>query len=287
VQIRDRLAREFNLAQPPHIHADAVIGWIWAVFRDYDFNANPLGFRARTLRSLQDSLERLENIGLADSLGVDFHKTGYAPYISSAFLVRNRDELTLLSREPEEMPYLYQFGRYHPGIYTLECSRPGSGPLAALANMQLLGKQGFRILIGHVVEMAEMLREQLEASPMVEVLNDYNYGPVTLFRVYPDGVDADVVFQQELTDSGYRDQLLEHNRYNREIFQRVHQKAMQGAGVLLSWTDAYRYADYDGGEGPPVAALKSYILSPWTDRAAIAQVVNQIMAARQEVQNAI
>ena len=57
------------------------------------------------------------------------------------------------------MPYLYQFGYYHPGIYTLECSRSGAGALAAYANMRLLGKEGYRILIGHVVEMAEMLRK--------------------------------------------------------------------------------------------------------------------------------
>ena len=100
---------------------------------------------------------------------------------------RTGEDLALLSRHPEQMPYLYQFGYYHPGIYTLECSRSGAGALAAFANMQLLGKEGYRILIGHVVEMAEMLRERLEQHPCIQVLNDANFGPVTLFRVYPDG----------------------------------------------------------------------------------------------------
>jgi len=128
VRLRDRLAEEYKLVRPPHIHADAVIGWVWSVFKDYDFAGNPLGFHARTQRSLQDSLQRLGDLSLADSIGFDFHKTGYAPYISSAFLVKDRGDLTLLSREPGEMPYLYQFGQYKPGIYTLECSRPGEGP---------------------------------------------------------------------------------------------------------------------------------------------------------------
>ena len=284
VRLRDKLAREYGLTHPPHIHADAVIGWVWSVFRDYDFEGNPLGFHARTLRSLQDSLKRLGNLGDADSLGIDFHKTGYAPYLSSAFLVKDRGDLTLLSRQPDEMPYLYQFGAYHPGIYTLECSRPGSGALAAYANLRLLGKQGYRALIGHVVEMAEMLREKLEDYPCTQVLNDGNFGPVTLFRVYPDGVDPEKAFRREIRDPAYLPQLEAHNAYNRRIFDLTHDRAMQGQGVLLSWTDAYRHADYGGEEAPPIAALKSFILSPWTDLAAVELVARQVLEAREQAE---
>jgi L-2,4-diaminobutyrate decarboxylase len=278
IQLRDKLADEYELEHPPHVHADAVIGWAWTVFKNYDFKNNPLGFHARTLRSLQDSLLRISSINMADSIGIDFHKTGYAPYISSLFLVKNRADLTLLSRVPEQMPYLYQYGYYHPGIYTLETSRPGTGPLAALANIQLLGKRGYRVLIGHVVEMAEMLREGLESQPFICVLNDHNYGPVTLFRVYPEGIDGRQAFQLELTDPDYGEQLKEHNAYNRRIFKKIHERAMRGEGVLLSWTDAYRHADYKGGSS--VAALKSFIMSPWTDLNAVDTVVRQVQEAR-------
>ena len=281
VRLRNQLAAEYNLEHPPYVHADAVIGWAWSVFNDYDFENNPMGFHARTLRSLQDSLQQISGLHLADSLGIDFHKTGYAPYISSVFLVKNREDLTLLSREPEQMPYLYQFGHYHPGIYTLECSRSGISALAALANIRLLGKQGYRVLIGHIVEMAEMLRQQLEIYPFIHVLNDYNYGPVTLFRVYPKEIDALKVFQRELTDPNYREQLQENNRYNRCIFDCVHERAMRGEGVLLSWTDCYQHTTYP--EGPAVAALKSFIMSPWTDLKAIDMVVQQILEAQTQV----
>src|SRR6185436_865836 len=47
IEIRDRLRDEFSLAYTPHIHADAVIGWAWSVFNDYDFANNPLGFQPR------------------------------------------------------------------------------------------------------------------------------------------------------------------------------------------------------------------------------------------------
>jgi len=283
VHLRNQLVEEYGLDYVPHIHADAVIGWAWSVFRDYDFDDNPLGFHARTLRSLTDSLERIESLQLADSIGIDLHKTGYAPYISSVILIKDRRSFALLSREPEQMPYLYQVGHHHPGIYTLECSRSGAGALAALASMTLLGKQGYRVLIGHNVEMAEMLRERLERHDCIQVLNDYNYGPVTLFRVYPPGVDAEKALHSELNDPEYRSQLLVNNEYNRQVFDLIYERVMQGEGVLLSWTLAYRYANYP--DAPAVAALKSFIMSPWTDLKAIDSVVNQVMEVREQIAN--
>ncbi len=56
---------------------------------------------------------------------------------------------------------------------------------------------------------------------------------------------------------------------------------MRGEGVLLSWTDAYRHANYPGG--PPVAALKSFIMSPWTDLSAVDMVAHQVLEARMQV----
>jgi glutamate/tyrosine decarboxylase-like PLP-dependent enzyme len=279
--LRDRLVAEYRRPFAPHLHADAVIGWPWLVFQDYDFALNPLGFHARTLRALQDSLDRIRPLYLADSLGMDFHKTGYAPYVSSLFLARRRADLALLSRDPAEMPYLYQFGRYHPGLFTLECSRSGAGALAALANLKLLGKQGYRVMLGHSVEMAELLRERLEALPCARVLNDYNYGPVTLFRLYPEGVDPAAAYPRELTDPGYRAELERHNAYNRRIFDWTHAQALRGEGVLLSWTDAYRTTADGAGR---IAALKSFVMSPWTDRPAMDTVVRQVLEARRQIE---
>ena len=42
--LRDRLVEDYGLDYTPHVHADAVIGWAWSVFNDYDFERNPLGF---------------------------------------------------------------------------------------------------------------------------------------------------------------------------------------------------------------------------------------------------
>ncbi|MCC7085776.1 MAG: hypothetical protein IT427_12305 [Pirellulales bacterium] len=277
--LRDRLVQEFDLGYTPHIHADAVIGWAWSVFNDYDFHRNPLGFRGRTVRALAAATHRIRHLHLADSLGIDFHKTGFAPYISSLVLFRRGSDLQKIARPRETMPYLYQTGEHHPGMFTLETSRSGTGPLAALASLLLLGKEGLRVLLGHAVEMAEVLREQIESHPNLSVLNGENHGPVTLFRVYPDGIDTFEVKDRERHDANYRQQLLAHNDYNRRIYHLVHDEALRGQGVAISLTECYRQSDF----GEPIAAMKSYVLSPFSDESRMDSMIQHVLKARDRV----
>jgi glutamate/tyrosine decarboxylase-like PLP-dependent enzyme len=281
--LRRRLAQEFALPYLPHLHADAVIGWAWSVFNDYDFRENPLGFRGRTVRALAAVQHDMRHLPLADTIGIDFHKTGYTPYIASLVLFRETKQFDLIARGRETMPYLYQSGHHHPGMYTLETSRGAIGPMAALANLLLLGKEGYRTLLGHAMEMAEVLREMIESHPNLTVLNGENAGPVTLFRAYPDGVDTFGVKALELSDANYRQQLLSHNEYNRQIFHRVHAEALAGKGVAISLTDCYRHTDF----GDPIVALKSYVLSPFSDENRMQSIVNHVVAARQAVDQSV
>lgn len=279
VRVRDDLVRDQVLDYTPHIHADAVIGWAWSVFNHYDFEQNELGFRHRTVRALAGTARRIRHLGLADSLGVDFHKTGFTPYISSAVLLRDGRDFTYLTRREEQTPYLFQSGSRHPGKYTLETSRAGNGPLAALANLRLFGIKGFQALLGHVVTMAEELREQLEGHAATTVMNGDNFGPVTLFRVYPEGVDTFSIPEQERRDPAMRDTLRAHNDYNRRVFDIIQADALEGRGVVISLTDCYRQADY----GEPINALKSYILSPFSDVEHVNAVLESIWNARRRL----
>jgi L-2,4-diaminobutyrate decarboxylase len=279
VALRDRLVVEFKLPYRPHVHADAVIGWAWSTFRDYSWEKNPLEFRPRTIRALAGIDRKIRHLGLADSIGIDFHKTGFCPYIASLFLVKDNSDFALLARSPEMMPYLFHSGEYKPGYFTLETSRAGTGVLAAIANLHLLGKQGWQALLGHLIEMAQLLREHLDGHEATTVLNRRNFGPVTLFRVYPDGVDTFTVQEREFSDPAYRDDLRRHNEYNRRIAAYVHGEAMAGRGVVISLTECYRETDY----GEPIVALKSYILSPFVDVASVEVLVEKILEARQKV----
>lgn len=279
VALRDRLVSEQRLAYRPHVHADAVIGWAWSVFSDYEIESNPLGFRRRTLRALAGACHGIRHLHRADSIGIDFHKTGFAPYISSLVLFQNRDDLSLLSRAAADMPYLYQFGDYKPGTFTLETSRGGAGVLAALANLKLLGKVGLQVVIGHLVEMAQLLRELLEGHAATTVLNRDNFGVVTLFRVYPEGVDTFRIKQEEMDEEQNRELVRKYNDYNRQIYQHVHAEALAGRGITLSLTDCYRHTSY----GEPLVALKSFILSPFVDEKDVETVVRQVLRAREVI----
>ncbi|HEX5106416.1 MAG TPA: pyridoxal-dependent decarboxylase [Pirellulaceae bacterium] len=280
--IRESLVREFQLPYRPHLHADAVIGWAWSVFDDYDFAANPLGFRGRTVRALASAASRIRHLPLADSIGIDFHKTGFAPYISSLFLLKDRASFGEVARDRAAMPYLYHTGQYHPGMFTLETSRSGTGVMAALANLLLLGKDGFRTLIGHAVEMAEVLRELIISRPELSVLNEDNFGPVTLFRAYPPGIDTFRVKDRELNDADYLPELRRHNELNRRIFQRVAASALAGQGVAIGFTEKYRTSV----TGEPICALKSYVLSPFADEEQMHAVVRHVLEASEEVETA-
>jgi glutamate/tyrosine decarboxylase-like PLP-dependent enzyme len=280
VALRERLVDEFELDYRPHIHADAVIGWAWSVFNTYDFEENPLGFRRGTIRALAGACRRIEHLHLADSVGIDFHKTGFVPYISSLVLVKYRSDLDLIKRHPEQMPYLYHFGDYRPGMYTLETSRAGTGVLAALANLRLFGKEGLQVILGHIVEMTQRLREQLGGQAGTTVVNPHNFGTVTLFRAYPDGVDTFEIKDLEFKEATYRDSLLAHNDYNRKIFQYVHSEAMAGRGIVISTTECYRQTTY----GEPIVALKSFILSPFVNETDVETVVAKVLEAREAIE---
>ena len=278
-ELRDQLVHEFSLDYVPHLHADAVIGWAWSVFRDYDFTLNPLQFPDRTLRALAGTNHRVRHLNLADSIGVDYHKTGFAPYISSAFFVRDAEDLRLITRDQSTTPYLFQSGHYNPGRFTLETSRSGSGPLSALGALRLMGKTGLRTLLGHLVTMAETLRNRLSAHPAISVMNPENFGPVTLFRVYPDDVDTFEFPRLEQNEAAFADQLHRYNEYNRSLFRLIQSEALQGDGVVISMTDRYRETEY----GEPVVALKSYIMSPFSDQQYVQAVVESIDRARVKI----
>ncbi len=279
VALRDELVITFDLPYSPHVHADAVIGWAWSVFNDYNFEDNPLGFRPKTIRALAGAGQQIRHLSLADSVGVDFHKPGFTPYISSLVLFKDGDDLTLLKRPQEQMPYLYQFGEHRPGMYTMETSRSGTGVLAALANMKLFGKEGLQVILGHIVEMAELLSENLQGHACTTVLNRENFGAVTLFRAYPSEIDTFQINEQEMKDPAYRESLLRHNDYNRTVYDYVHAEGMAGRGVVISITDCYRQTVY----GEPVVALKSFILSPFVDEENVQMVVQKVLEAREMV----
>jgi L-2,4-diaminobutyrate decarboxylase len=280
--LRDHVVKKYNLDYRPHIHADAVIGWAYTVFNDYNFEKNHLGFSKETLKSIYDTFLGMENIRLADSVGVDFHKTGYTQYISTLFLLKDKNDLNHISRSKADIPYIYQTGNYHPGLYTLELSRAASGVFSALANLRFLGKDGFRVLLSHPVEMANILRKKLREEKSTTLLNRYNYGPVTLFRVYPEGVDAEEQYQREILNEN-SEELLYYNKFNNAFYMRMREESRKGKVAVLSETSQYRKAS----SGEPINAIKSYILTPFVEPETLESLFETIMEIKKEVEKTL
>jgi len=129
------------------------------------------------------------------------------------------------------------------------------------------------------VSMSESLRHRMEHSDFVALLNDYNYGPVTLFRVYPEGVDPKSTYRRETTDAGAKEDLLRYNDYNRKIFKVLHRQMEEGDGLALSITDHYRSSAY----GESILALKSFVLTPFVDQDAMDRLMECLKEAQKEV----
>jgi hypothetical protein len=102
---------------------------------------------------------------------------------------------------------------------------------------------------------------------------------VTIFRVYPPGVDTFTIKDLEASDPEYADLLRRHNDYNRRIADYVHREALAGRGVMLSLTDCYRHTSY----GEPIVGLKSFILSPFVDEEHVELVVKKVLEARDTI----
>src|SRR5262249_8319565 len=118
--------------------------------------------------------------------------------------------------------------------------------------------------------------ERLAAHAAVRVLNSGNSGLVTLFRIYPDGVDASRFAEREHTDPACREELHEYNDYNRRLFHLTQAEALKGRGIAHSLTEGSCRTAY----GEPVVALKSYIMSPLTEDQHIASLLGSIQEAR-------
>jgi glutamate/tyrosine decarboxylase-like PLP-dependent enzyme len=277
--LRKRLVDEYRLDYTPHLHADAVIGWAYAVFNDYDFAANALDIPPEAAASLKAVRVRIRHLHLADSLGIDFHKSGYTPYASSLFIARDAQLLNTIRRDKVAMPYLFQFGEYDPGIYTLECSRSGGPVLAALANLLMLGKDGYRGLLSHCVEMSQLLRRRARDLPWLTVLNQENHGAVVVIRVYPDGVDGDQAYLAEKDDIAQRDALIRHNDFNKAVYTATREAAEGGESSVFVQTSRYRATGY----GEPVVGIKFFTLSAFTDPASVEAAINVLQAARRKV----
>ncbi|MFC1651998.1 pyridoxal phosphate-dependent decarboxylase family protein [Patescibacteria group bacterium] len=174
-ELRDKLTDQLGLKYKPHLHVDTVVGFPWIFFKDYDMDKNLLKIDEVTKEKISKIVENLRNLNYADSFGIDFHKMGFCPYISSLFMVKDKKSFYKDKTDAEE------FGQYTPFAYTIENSRPGNGPLSAYIALSLLGVKGFQTIIAHNVEVATDLQKKLENTDQFKIVNKTGLGCSIIF----------------------------------------------------------------------------------------------------------
>ena len=84
------------------------------------FERNLLYIEEKYLRKIKTLNSRVQEFKYADSLGVDFHKTGFCPYVSSLFIVKDRNNFYKLNPKKEIALDELHYGNYNPFETTLE-----------------------------------------------------------------------------------------------------------------------------------------------------------------------
>ena len=183
--LNQKIVKKFALSYTPHIHADAVLGWVYLFFNEYDFAKNVLNIEERNLQKIQSLNAKIRQLKYADSIGVDFHKTGFCPYISSIVLFKNKDDYFTLC-ESDNIPLEdLNFGNYNPYHSTLELTRSCMGPVSALCTLKSLGIYGFQKIVSNMFSSACYFRDKLKTFDRILMINEETEGLATLFIILP------------------------------------------------------------------------------------------------------
>lgn len=256
VELRDRLVRELGLEYTPHIHVDAVVAFPWIFFKDYDFKLNILNIDTEASERISKIIKDLRYLHRADSFGIDFHKMGFCPYISSVFMVKDR---TLLSGQNDL--------RNWPFIYTIENSRPCDGPNSAYIALNALGVTGFQMLIAHLTEVAVHLQRQIEETGDFDVINKTGLGTSVMFLPrLPKGVSS----------ANLAEEAMIRNSYTASFIEKI---SKLGNTYYIDKIPG----NSTGANAYPLTSLKAYIMSPYSSKESNLEFVSFMVKLKNEI----
>ena len=273
------------------LYADAVVGWSWVYFKDYDFDKNPLEFSERILPVLKQNGQAMKELVHADAIGIDFHKVGWSPYVSSCFLYKDAKEFETICRWGGDA-YLQVRTPYNPMYYTLEVSRTASGSLAGWATLKYFGIEGMQSILGGILESKYSLYDLVNRETDMVCVNPDDTGLITLFRVYPKGIDAKAQYKKELTQSGSRSDLLRNNKLTKDVGDKLFEWFRAGKKIdgkytpYMSFSTGFRNTEYNrqGADTDAVIyAIKSFPMNVFVTPETLKWALHCVQAARDEV----
>lgn len=273
---------------PTFIYCDAVIGWSWMMFREYNFNRNPLGFSKQVLPKIKANAEAMSLCKHADAIGIDFHKTGWATYNCSMFMMKDLNHFRRYMTRPGSA-YLQERTPCNPGLYTLEVSRSGSYAMAGWATLKYFGTRGFQSVLGGILEMQCCLRNLIKLDKSMVCVNEDDNGFATLFRVYKADVDAEDQYEKEVSKKSHQKALIRNNNFQAQVADilwewfRSGEKINGYYGPYTSYTSGFKCTDYNDNmsDGDAVIyALKSFPMNLNVTAQTMVDLIEMVKIAR-------
>jgi hypothetical protein len=158
--------------------------------------------------------------------------------------------------------------------------------------LKYFGKEGMQAILGGILETRYYLCDLLGVHPDMVGVNADDSGLVTLFRVYPKGIDAKAQYAMELNEPARRTDLLRHNRLTEAIGKQLFEWYRTGKRIEgrytphLSFTTGFRNANYNRDGSDPEAvvyALKSFPMNVFVTPESMRWALHCVHAARDEV----
>lgn len=252
---RNEIVNKYKLNYTPHLHIDSVLGWVYLLINQYDFNLNQLNLTNEVKTILQKKAEQASEIKYADSFAADFHKTGFCNYISSVFLTKEKNDLFNIEGHYSEADDM-TFSEYAPYDYSLESSRAPHGPVVAFATLKTIGTEGFvRILANHT-EAYLYLKEAFHKQENAMVCN-YEEVSNLVFLAFKPEKYRDI----EINDSTPNEVAEEIKEFNVGFYSFVLDKSKDGKNdIYFSCSRSYKYFNKSYG------CLKLYSFNSHMDK---------------------
>lgn len=178
-KILDQATDDFQLNYRPHLHFDTVISWAWLFFA-----ADQSYYRAQVnntnvLAKIESAVKAIQQVEAADSFGIDFHKTGLCPAVSSFFVAKSFEDPTRTNIERlNSLAEHDSFGDARYCDITIENSRACLGIISAYHVLQRFGIHGFQDYISYLLHVRKKFEQVVNEkySDDFEVVNTNTQG---------------------------------------------------------------------------------------------------------------
>ena len=275
----DSIVKKYDLNYKPHIHVDAVLGWVYLFFKEYNFEKNELNIPIDTLNKIKNMSIKIGELKYADSIGIDFHKTGFCPYLSSVIIFKNKDDYYTLCENDNIDFEQINFGSYNPYHSTLELTRASSGPISALCSLKSLGIKGYQKIFSDLFLTTEYFRKKIKEIDDFILINEQTEGIASLFVLKPkeySNLEYDDIYKLDLQTANY---IQKHN----SNFANFILKNAINREIDFVFTSSRSYVLQ--GTNIKIGALKAYPMSPFLTCEKIDEILVQLKLMIKKFEN--